>query len=147
MRRGKPSPFGREPSARAEREARSDKPQGWGPRGIEGGWLSVAKPGEGLLLLLLLVTLAAGCQDAPAPVVPEGPVEWSVNATVDKNEVQVGEDLTLTITVTHPVGGDFVPPPAADFEPFDVIEQGNEEVSPVESRIHYRLAAYRLPEA
>ena len=96
--------------------------------------------------LLLLLTLAAACREQPAPVLPDGPIEWSATATADKNEVQVGEDLTLTLTVTHPAGGDFVPPSAADFEPFEVIGRTEEEVSLVESRFVYRLAAYRLPE-
>ena len=107
-------------------------------------WPRRARPGEGLVLLLL--TLFAACREEPLPAIPDGPIEWSATATVDKNEVQVGEDLTLTLTVTHPVGGDFVPPSAADFEPFEVIAQKEEEVSLVESRIVFRLAAYRLPE-
>ncbi len=79
------------------------------------------------------------------PAVPEGPVEWSVAASADKTQVQVGEDLTLTVTVRHPVGGDPMGPPQKAFDPFQVIGESEEKVSPVETRFQYRLAAYRLP--
>jgi hypothetical protein len=128
------------------RRAKADARPGEGdvPSPSGRGWPSLARPGEGSLFLLLL-TFAAGCHRESAPAIPRGPIEWSVHATADKKEVQVGEALTLTLTVTHPVGGDFVRPPAAAFEPFEVIGQTNEEVSPVESHVLYRLAAYRLP--
>ena len=115
------------------------------PERIKVGWPREAKSGEYLLLLLLLL-VGGACLEHPTPVLPEGSIDWSATAAVDKHEVQVGEDFALTLTVTHPVGGSFVPPSAADFEPFEVIGQTEEEVSLVESRIVYRLTAYRLPE-
>ncbi len=87
----------------------------------------------------------AGCTREQAPEIPEGPVAWSVSASSTSSEVQVGDDFTFTLTLTHPPEGDFVPPSEADFEPFDVLETWTEEVSPVETRVHFRLAAYRLP--
>ena len=101
-----------------------------------------------------LVCLAAGIalvanlscrKKEQAPAVPEGPVAWSVAASADKSQVQVGEDLTLTVTVRHPVGGDPMGPPQKAFEPFQVIGESEEKVSPVETRFQYRLAAFRLP--
>jgi hypothetical protein len=94
---------------------------------------------------LVLSLLFAGCKSPSAPVVPEGPVEWSASASVDKSEVQVGEDLTLTIAVRHPPEGRFVTPPDTAFAPFDVIGKTEEAVSPVETHLRVRLAAYRLP--
>ena len=49
------------------------------------------------------------------------------------------------LTVTHPPEGNFVPPPETQLEPFSVIEHWREEVSSVETRLHYRVAAYQLP--
>ena len=97
------------------------------------------------LFLSALVWLA-GCTREDAPEIPEGPVEWSVSASSTSPEVQVGDDFTFTLTLTHPPEGDFVPPAEADFKPFDVLETWTEEVSPVETRLHFRLAAYQLPE-
>jgi hypothetical protein len=88
----------------------------------------------------------AGCTREPAPEIPDGPVAWSVSAASSTSEVQVGDDFTFTLTLTHPPEGDFVPPSAADFEPFAVLETWSESVSPVETRLHFRLAAYQLPE-
>lgn len=79
------------------------------------------------------------------PAVPEGPVEWSVAASADKSQVQVGEDLTLTVTLRHPVGGNPVGPRESAFSPFDVLGQTEEEASPLETRFVFRLAAFRLP--
>jgi len=97
---------------------------------------------------LVLAALAglAGCTREPAPEIPEGPVAWSVSASTSASEVQVGDDFTFTLTVTHPPEGDFAPPSAADLEPFDVLETWSEAVSPVETKLHFRLAAYQLPE-
>ena len=61
------------------------------------------------------------------------------------SEVEVGDDVTLMLTVTHPPEGNFVPPPETQLEPFSVIEHWREEVSSVETRLHYRVAAYQLP--
>jgi hypothetical protein len=95
------------------------------------------------VLLAALVLAAAACrEEAPAP---SPPVSWSVTAAVDKKEVQVGEDLTLTLTVTHPDNGSFIAPPEAVFTPFDVLSRSEEKVSPTETRLLYRLAAFRLP--
>ena len=97
------------------------------------------------LFVSALVWLA-GCTRENAPEIPEGPVEWSVSASSTSPEVQVGDDFTFTLALTHPPEGDFVPPSEVDFEPFDVLETWTEEVSPVETRLHFRLAAYQLPE-
>ncbi len=94
---------------------------------------------------LALVLVIAGCKSGEAPVVPEGPVEWSVTASVDKNEVQVGEDLTLTLVLRHPSEGRYITPPETAFTPFDVIGKSEEEASLIETRLQVRLAAYRLP--
>ena len=97
------------------------------------------------LFVSALVWLA-GCTRENAPEIAEGPVEWSVSASSTSPEVQVGDDFTFTLALTHPPEGDFVPPSEVDFEPFDVLETWTEEVSPVETRLHFRLAAYQLPE-
>ncbi|HEY7697412.1 MAG TPA: BatD family protein, partial [Vicinamibacteria bacterium] len=96
-------------------------------------------------LVLLLALALASCKRGEEPAVPEGPVEWTVSASADKSQVQVGEDLTLTLVLRHPKGGRYVAPPDTAFAPFDVIEKTEESVSPVETRLHYRLAAFRLP--
>lgn len=92
-----------------------------------------------------LLALSA-CRSETTTAIPQGPVEWSVSAETSAAEVQVGDDFVYTLTVTHPPDADFAPPPRADFEPFDVLETWSEEISPVETRAHYRLAAYQLPE-
>jgi len=96
-------------------------------------------------LLIASCLFLSGCEQPEPVVAPTGPVEWSVVAGTDKTEVQVGEDFELSLTVTHPVDGDFVPPPADDFLPFTVIDNRQEEVSPSETRLHFRLAAYLQP--
>ena len=96
-------------------------------------------------LWLSAVVWIAGCTREQAPEIPEGPVAWSVSASSTISEVQVGDDFTLTLTLTHPLESDFVPPSEVGFEPFDVLETWTEEVSPVETRLHFRLAAYQLP--
>jgi hypothetical protein len=58
----------------------------------------------------------------------------------------VGEDLTLTIALRHPPEGHYVAPPDSAFGPFDVIGRSEEAVSPTETRLAIRLAAFRLPE-
>jgi hypothetical protein len=93
---------------------------------------------------LPLLLAVAACREEPA-VVPEIPTEWSAAATADKTQVQVGEDLTLTLVLRHPKGGRYVAPRDAAFAPFDVIGKTEETVTPVETRLHYRLAAFRLP--
>ncbi len=95
---------------------------------------------------LVLALALTGCGRDEAPVVPSGPSEWSVSASVDKHKVQVGEDLTLTLVLRHPPDGRYVAPPDTAFSPFDVIGKSEEKVSPVETRLQVRLAAYRLPE-
>ena len=60
-----------------------------------------------LLPALALLTGIAAC-DRPSEVEPpvppdlEGPVEWSVVVTADKREIQVGEDLSVQVTIRHP---------------------------------------------
>lgn len=98
------------------------------------------------LLVAAALALATGCAREEPVEIPEGPVEWSVSAVADVEEVQVGDDLRLSLTVRHPPGGDFVPPVMVDFAPFEVIDSTTEELSPIETLLHYRLAAYRLPE-
>ena len=98
------------------------------------------------VFLLSALVWIAGCTREQAPEIPEGPVAWSVSASTTTPVVQVGEDFTFTLTLTHPPEGDFVPPSGADFEPFDVLETWTESVSPVETKLHFRLAAYQLPE-
>lgn len=95
--------------------------------------------------LLPLVVVLAACRANESPVVPQGPVEWSVSASAEKSQVQVGEDLTLTLVVRHPPEGRYIAPPDTAFAPFDVIEKSEEEVSPIETHLQVRLAAYRLP--
>ncbi len=95
---------------------------------------------------LVLALVLAACGGDETPVVPEGPVEWSVSASVDKERVQVGEDVALTLVLRHPPEGRYIAPPDTAFAPFDVIGKSEEEVSPVETRLRIRLAAYRLPE-
>jgi len=97
------------------------------------------------LAIGLAIGLGTGCRAKAPPETPSAPVTWSVTAATDVSEVQVGDDLHLTVTVEHPPGEDFIPPPEKDFEPFTVLETGEEEVSPEEKELHYRLAAYRLP--
>lgn len=92
-----------------------------------------------------LALVLAACGGGETPVVPEGPVEWSVSASADKSQVQVGEDLALTLVLRHPPEGRYVAPPDTAFTPFDVIGKFEEEVSPVETRLQVRLAAYHLP--
>jgi hypothetical protein len=112
----------------------------------------------GLAAFAASIAIGVSCGGKePAPAVPEGPwraeasgeggpVEWKVTGEVDKKEVQVGEDLNLTLTLSHPADGNYVPPAGSAFAPFDVIGMNEEKVSPVETKLHYRLAAYRLPE-
>ena len=88
----------------------------------------------------------AGCAHEQPPEIPEGPVAWSVSASSTTREVQVGDDFTFTLALTHPPDGDFVTPSEAEFEPFDVLDTWTEEVSPIETKLHFRLAAYQLPE-
>jgi len=95
--------------------------------------------------LLPLVLALTACGGGEAPVVPEGPVDWAVAASVDRTAVEVGEDLALTLVVRHPPEGRYIAPPDTAFTPFDVIGKSEEEVSPVETRLQIRLAAYRLP--
>ena len=97
------------------------------------------------LFVSALVSMA-GCTREEAPEIPEGPVAWSVSASSTSSEVQVGDDFTFTLTLTHPPEGDFFPPSQVGFTPFEVLETWTEEVSPIETRLHFRLAAYQLPE-
>ena len=97
-------------------------------------------------LLFTALASIAGCTREQAPEIPDGPVAWSVSASSTTPVVQVGDDFTFTLTLTHPPEGDFVPPSAAEFEPFVVLETWSESVSPVETKLHFRLAAYQLPE-
>lgn len=99
-----------------------------------------------LAVLLSTLVWIGGCAREHAPEIPEGPVTWSVSASSTSSEVQVGDDFTFTLTLTHPPEGDFVMPSEAEFEPFDVLETWTEEVSPVETKLHFRLAAFQLPE-
>ena len=48
-----------------------------------------------LALLVLGGLMACGEAEERAPPIPDGPLEWSVRATADKSEIQVGEDLTV----------------------------------------------------
>ncbi|MGH9337289.1 MAG: hypothetical protein ACRD21_26375, partial [Vicinamibacteria bacterium] len=42
--------------------------------------------------------------------------------------------------------GHYIPPPESAFLPFEVIAKSEEQVSPIETKLHFRLAAYRLPD-
>ncbi len=95
--------------------------------------------------LLALVLVLAGCGGTETSDVLEAPVEWSVEGSVDKREVQVGEDLTLTLVVRHPPEGLYIAPPDSAFAPFDVIGKSEETPGPTETRLLVRLAAFRLP--
>jgi hypothetical protein len=99
------------------------------------------------LLVVLIVGLAAcGEKEEPAAPVPEGPIEWEVAATADKSTIQVGEDLSVTLTLRHPPDADFIIPTGPELEPFELIERIDEPSnSPVESVITLRMGAYRLP--
>jgi hypothetical protein len=88
--------------------------------------------------------LACG-KEAGEPIVPPGPYEWSVRAAADKSEVQVGEDLTVTVTVSHPPNADFFLATGAELEPFELIERVDETPSPIESVITVKIGAYLLP--
>jgi hypothetical protein len=102
--------------------------------------------GRTALLASWAVVLASGCASTPEQEpVPEGAIEWGLDAAVDKSEVQVGEDFTLTLTLSHPPGGEIVPPASSEFGEFTVIDTEELEVSPVGTQLIYRLAAYRLP--
>lgn len=90
--------------------------------------------------------LLAACSGEREPEVPEGPVTWGVEASVDKTEVQVGEELTLSLTVSHPPEASFLAPTGADLEPFALIEQSEVEVSPTTTRVDLRLAPFFLPD-
>lgn len=92
-----------------------------------------------------LLLLLAGCRSGEEPVVPQGSTAWSVAASSDKREVQVGEDLLLTLILRHPQEGRYVAPADAAFSPFDVIDRTEVSVSPVETHLQIRLAPYRLP--
>jgi hypothetical protein len=97
--------------------------------------------------LLALALFLAGCgegKEVPAPT--DEPRDWSVSASVDKQKVQVGEDLTLTLVLTHPAEGRYVAPTGTAFGPFEVIARSEETSSPFETRLSFRLAAYHLPE-
>jgi hypothetical protein len=97
--------------------------------------------------MLALALLLAGCGEGKdVPVASGEPRDWSVSASVDKQKVQVGEDLTLALVLTHPAEGRYVAPTGSAFGPFDVIARSEEAVSPFETRLSFRLAAYRLPE-
>jgi hypothetical protein len=95
---------------------------------------------------LLALLVSTGCGGSVSPVVPETPVEWSVEASVDKREVQVGEDLTLTLVLRHPAEGRYVTPPDTKFAPFEVIGKSEETPGTTETRLLVRLAAFRLPD-
>ncbi len=99
-----------------------------------------------LIILALLVLASCGDKPAEAPAIPEGPFEWGASATADKSEIQVGEDLSVQVTVHHPPGARFLIPSGDELEPFELIERVDEPTpSPVESRITLRMAAYQLP--
>ena len=95
--------------------------------------------------ILAAVVLARCSAPEPEPVIDE-PVEWSVATALDKRTAQVGEDLTLTLSVTHPVGESFIAPHSEALKPFELIERREEETSPTQSSVVYRIAAYRLPQ-
>jgi hypothetical protein len=92
-----------------------------------------------------LFLVLASCSREEAPVPPEGPVAWSLSASADKTQFQVGEDVLLTLVLRHPPEGRYVAPPDTAFAPFEVIERTEEKVSPTETRLRIRLAAFRLP--
>lgn len=102
---------------------------------------------SGFLGLVVVAGLLVGCDsERKTEPIPDGPIEWSASVEADKTRVQVGEDLTLTVRVTHPVDENFIAPYGDELAPFELIERIEDEVSPVEARIVYRIAAYRLPE-
>jgi hypothetical protein len=73
-------------------------------------------------------------------------VEWEVSATADKEEIQVGEDLTVRVRVRHPPGAEFIVPTGTELEPFELIERLDEpSPSPIETLVTLRMGAYRLP--
>jgi len=99
-------------------------------------------------VLGLLAALAA-CGQEPAEQaasIPQGPVEWTVTAHPEKNEIQVGETLNLELTVRHPADAEFLIATGENLAPFELVERVDAEpASPVESRLTLRIAAYRLP--
>jgi hypothetical protein len=89
---------------------------------------------------------ACGERDEESAPIPEGPFEWGVSAVADKDEIQVGEDLSVQVTVEHPPGAEFVIPTGADLAPFELIERVDEPSSSlVETVVTLRMGAYRLP--
>jgi len=99
-------------------------------------------------VLGLLAALAA-CGQEPAEQaasIPPGPVEWTVTARSEQNEIQVGETLNLELTVRHPADAEFLIATGENLAPFELVERVDAEpASPVESRLTLRIAAYRLP--
>lgn len=99
-------------------------------------------------LVVALLSGLAGCSGPGevAPPVPEGPIEWRVVAAADKTELQVGEDLTVQLTVQHPPDEEFIVPVGEELQPFELIERIDETpASPIEAVITLRMGAYRLP--
>jgi hypothetical protein len=89
--------------------------------------------------------LACGGAEEEAPPIPPGPYEWRVHAVADKSEIQVGEELTVTITVSHPPNAEFFMPTGAELEPFELIERVDETPSPIETVVTVKMGAYLLP--
>ncbi len=98
------------------------------------------------LLGAALLCCGGPTDQEPVVPVPEGPVNWEVTAAVDKSELQVGEALTVDLTVRHPAESEFLLVTGDELKPFDLIERVDEpSSSPVESRITLKLAAFQLP--
>ncbi len=108
--------------------------------------MRLRRGGKALVAAALLSGLMAcgGAEDV-APPIPPGPYEWSVRAAADKSEIQVGEDLMVTVTVSHPPNAEFFMPTGAELEPFELIERVEETPSPIETVITVKMGAYLLP--
>jgi hypothetical protein len=99
-----------------------------------------------LLASLLGGLFACGEPSEVAPPLPEGPIEWSVSATADKSEIQVGEDLAVQVAIQHPPDEEFIVATGEELQPFELIERIDEPASsPIETVITLRMGAYRLP--
>jgi hypothetical protein len=96
-------------------------------------------------LLAALIACRQEPEEQPAPI-PEAAGDWAVAAQADKTEIQVGEALTLDVTVRHPAGAEFLLATGENLAPFELVERVDEDsTNPMESRLRLRIAAYRLP--
>ena len=97
------------------------------------------------LCVALFLFLFTTCDDWSSQKTYEEPEGWSISVNSELEEVQVGEDFLVGIKVRHPSESDFVIPTALSFEPLEVLETLEEKLTPVETHVYFRVAAYTLP--